>query len=148
MAGHFVAGFAMVLTIIAFTFGSLDSRWVPYPRFNKLSWAYAMALISVMFTTSAFFTFLVFYLKVNAKKSAKSLPLEPDLDDADDDDENDEIQKLSQKQYSRSGDTASGPLRPPVNPDNVDPDEIHEDLGEDLDANSNSVYPYSQHFRS
>ncbi|VDN09560.1 unnamed protein product [Dibothriocephalus latus] len=100
-----------------------------------------------MFTISAFFTFVVFYLKINAKKSSKSFLDERDLDEADDDNENDEIQKLSQKKYSRAGDTASVPLRPPVSPDTAAPDEIHEDLGEDLDENSNSVYPYSQHFR-
>lgn len=94
--------------MLGFVYGRYDSQWVPYPRFNRLSWGFATALVSLVLTTVAFFTLLTFYLKVHSKK-VKALLLERqknvDGDDEvpEDDDKNidDEIQKLASSSASR-----------------------------------------------
>uniref|UniRef100_A0A5K3FRX3 PMP-22/EMP/MP20/Claudin tight junction n=1 Tax=Mesocestoides corti TaxID=53468 RepID=A0A5K3FRX3_MESCO len=108
MSGHFIAGISLLGTLLGFTYGSYDSRWVPYPRFNKLSWAFAVAIISLIFTIASFFTMLVFYLKVNAKIIKARLIEQQNMVDnddevQDDDDRNidDEIQKIASTSASR-----------------------------------------------
>lgn len=163
MTGHFVSGktnplilflgVAMLCTILGFLYGSYDSRWVPYPRYNKLSWGFAMGIISLSFIVISFFTMLVFYLKVHAKTVKAKLLLyknsenddydENDVPEDDDRNVNDEIERLASTSASRMySSQPSGYLQPRMAGSQLhNDDDVSENLGED-EYDDDGIYPY------
>ncbi len=142
-----IPGFALLCALLGFTYGSYDSRWVPYPRYNKLSWGFATAIISLILTVVSFFTMLTFYLKVHAKKVKALLLQQQNGNDADDevpedDDKNveDEIRKLASTSASR---IYTHPNYQQVNTYEGNQrvtSEVIEDLG---DLDDDGIYPYN-----
>lgn len=138
-------GISMLCTILGFIYGSFDSRWVPYPRYNKLSWGFATGIVSLTFILISFFIMLIFYLKVHAEmvkaRLIQSKNQENGAEDNDsvpeDDDRNinDEIQKLNSTSASRIYSQPSGYLLPRVGGYQLQTDaDLIENLGDDYYA--------------
>ncbi|KAM3181660.1 hypothetical protein ACTXT7_013936 [Hymenolepis weldensis] len=148
-------GAAMLCTILGFLYGSYDSRWIPYPRYNKLSWGFATGIISLAFILISFFTMLVFYLKVHAKsvkarllqyRNAENEGENDDNEVPEDDDRNvnDEIERLASTSASRIySSQPTGYLQPRMAGSQLhtDADEM-ENLG-DEDYDEDRIYPYA-----
>ncbi|CDS42450.1 EF hand domain containing protein 1 [Echinococcus multilocularis] len=150
MTGHFIAGISLLFALLGFIYGSYDSRWVPYPRYNKLSWGFGTGLLSLTLIITSFFVMLVFCLKVHAKTAKAWLVGHENREDADDevqddDDRNveDEIRKLALTSNSRDYSQPGGYLHARAADFVIPTDsEIVEDLG-DIDDGDNDLYSYS-----
>ncbi|KAL5968447.1 hypothetical protein TSMEX_003802, partial [Taenia solium] len=149
MTGHFIAGLSLLFTLLGFIYGSYDSRWVPYPRYNKLSWGFGTGVLSLILIVISFIAMLVFCLKVHVKTLKSRLVGQENREDdddmaQDDDDRNveDEIRKLASTSYSRNYSQPSGYLHP-KSAGFVIPleSEIVEDLG-DIDDGDNGMYSH------
>ncbi|KAL5109934.1 hypothetical protein TcWFU_002338 [Taenia crassiceps] len=149
MTGHFIAGVSLLLALLGFIFGSYDSRWVPYPRYNRLSWGFGTGVLSLVLIIISFFAMLLFCLKVHLKTLKARLVRQGNREDdddvvRDDDDRNveDELRKLASTSHSQNYTSSSGYLHP-RGADLVIPmeSEIIEDLG-DIDGGNNGIYSY------
>nr|CDS31426.1 hypothetical protein HmN_000356500 [Hymenolepis microstoma] len=157
MTGHFLSGVAMLCTVLGFLYGSYDSTWIPYPRYNKLSWGFVAGIISLTFILISFFTMLVFYIKVHAKlvkarllryRNAKN---EGDDDEDDnvpeDDDRNvtDEIERLASTSASQMySSQPGGYLQPRMAGSHFHADvDVMENLGNE-DYDEDGIYPYER----
>ncbi|KAL3319174.1 hypothetical protein Ciccas_002164 [Cichlidogyrus casuarinus] len=71
--GHFFTGLTNICAIVAFTVSSYDSRWMPFPQLNMLSWGYGFAYISLILSTAALIALIVLFLRIEPQKAEQEL---------------------------------------------------------------------------
>ncbi|VDO04283.1 unnamed protein product [Rodentolepis nana] len=156
MTGHFVSGVAMLCTVLGFLYGRYNSMWIPYPRYNKLSWGFVAGIISLIFILISFFTMLVFYLKIHSKsvkarilryRNAENVGEDDDDDDnvPEDDDRNvtDEIERLASTSASQMySSQPGGYLQPRIAGSQFHADSVVVENFENEDYDEDGIYPY------
>ncbi|VDP31721.1 unnamed protein product [Schistosoma margrebowiei] len=55
----------LAAALVAFAVARYDSRWMPYPELNILSWAYAVGVLSFICTFISFTISFITYIKLN-----------------------------------------------------------------------------------
>nr|CAH8824610.1 unnamed protein product [Trichobilharzia regenti] len=63
--GHFFTCLTLAAALIAFAVARYDSRWMPYPELNVLSWSYAVGVLSFVCTFIAFIISFITYLDLD-----------------------------------------------------------------------------------
>ncbi|CAH8476465.1 unnamed protein product [Heterobilharzia americana] len=63
--GHFFTCLTLTAALVAFAVARCDSRWMPYPDLNVLSWAYAVGVFSFISTFIAFIISFIIYLNLD-----------------------------------------------------------------------------------
>ncbi|CAH8476481.1 unnamed protein product [Heterobilharzia americana] len=58
-------GLTLTAALVAFAVARCDSRWMPYPDLNVLSWAYAVGVFSFISTFIAFIISFIIYLNLD-----------------------------------------------------------------------------------
>ncbi|CAH8446617.1 unnamed protein product [Dicrocoelium dendriticum] len=66
LVGHFITAFTLAASLVAFAVARYDSRWMPFPQFNVLSWSYAVAVISFTATVASFVIGFLRYMYLEA----------------------------------------------------------------------------------
>ncbi|KAK4473549.1 hypothetical protein MN116_002907 [Schistosoma mekongi] len=64
-AGHFFTSLTLVAALVAFAVARYDSRWMPYPELNILSWAYIVGVLSFVSTFIAFIISFVAFIRLD-----------------------------------------------------------------------------------
>ncbi|CAH8482601.1 unnamed protein product [Schistosoma guineensis] len=64
-SGHFFTSLTLAAALVAFAVARYDSRWMPYPELNTLSWAYAVGVLSFICTFISFTISFITYIKLN-----------------------------------------------------------------------------------
>ncbi|CAH8480232.1 unnamed protein product [Schistosoma mattheei] len=61
-SGHFFTSLTLAAALVAFAVARYDSRWMPYPELNTLSWAYAVGVLSFICTFISFTISFITYI--------------------------------------------------------------------------------------
>ncbi|CAH8436078.1 unnamed protein product [Schistosoma rodhaini] len=64
-SGHFFTSLTLAAALVAFAVARYDSRWMPYPELNTLSWSYAFGVLSFICTFIGFIISFITYIKLN-----------------------------------------------------------------------------------